>query len=153
MNLENIIIICVCLVVVATAGYFLWNKISNQNKTIDELNKKMESIELMFTRPSQDQLNSVFGQNQMYIQHQHQPRFARPTTSHQNHQFFEQQEQPQSRLKQNCNEINGLCELRPLIVEPNETIQGATNIKDVTEVIENHSEQESVRRRENAKTV
>jgi|LakMenE18May11ns_1017448.scaffolds.fasta_scaffold9952435_3 hypothetical protein len=100
MNVENILIIAVCIILISVVGYFLWNKISNQNKIIEQLSKRIEDIELMFTNPpSQDELNSVFGYEKHQISNKHR---------------FQKIDHEQEEEKE-CE--NGLCDLSPMVVD------------------------------------
>lgn len=51
MNLENIIVCAICLVAIATVGYFMYTKVSAQNQEMLKLSKRCEAIEMLFARP------------------------------------------------------------------------------------------------------
>jgi len=65
MNLENIITVCVCLVAIAAAVWFLWNKLSVQQQKATIFQQRLEAIESMFTLPPPpDDLNRMLGSKQ-----------------------------------------------------------------------------------------
>jgi hypothetical protein len=67
MNLENMLMVGLCLAAVAALVWFLWNKLSSQQQETDSLRKRLEAIELAFTRPPPpDDLNAMLVPRQTY---------------------------------------------------------------------------------------
>lgn len=51
MNLENIIVIGVCLAAITIATYYFYNKYNSQKQEIVSLSKRCETIEMILTKP------------------------------------------------------------------------------------------------------
>lgn len=107
MNLENIIVIGVCLAAIAIATYYFYNKYSSQKKDLLDLTKRCEIIEMILTKPpSQHDLSNVY--NRSTRNNSQQPSSA----------LF--QEPSKSILNPQKCEVEGLCDLQPFQVETND---------------------------------
>lgn len=76
MNFENIIVIVVCFVAIAVVAYCFYSKYSSQQKDMNALSKRFETIEMMFaTPPPQKELSDVYNRKH---DPQHEPRDSDP---------------------------------------------------------------------------
>ena len=61
VNLETIVILGLCAAVVAVVIYYTYTKISSQNKELIKMEKRLERMEAMLTKPpSRDDLNELY---------------------------------------------------------------------------------------------
>jgi len=61
MEWENIILTAACFAAIAAVAYYFWKKSKSQTQQIEELNKRIEAIELTFApQPSQATLDKFF---------------------------------------------------------------------------------------------
>jgi len=62
MNLENVVIIIVCLVATAVVGYYLYTKYTNQQVDLLKLSKRCEALELLFLNPPEigEELTEIY---------------------------------------------------------------------------------------------
>lgn len=62
MNFENIIVIGVCFVAIAIVAYYFYSKYTSQQRDMNALSKRFESIEMMFLppHPLQNELSDVY---------------------------------------------------------------------------------------------
>jgi hypothetical protein len=61
VNLETIVILGLCAAVVAVVIYYTYTKISSQNKELVKMEKRLERMEAMLTKPpSRDDLNELY---------------------------------------------------------------------------------------------
>lgn len=64
MNLENIIVIGICLAAIAIITFYFYNKCNSQKQDVLALNKRCETIEMILTKPSpQNELSDVYYRN------------------------------------------------------------------------------------------
>jgi Na+-translocating ferredoxin:NAD+ oxidoreductase RnfG subunit len=61
VNLETIVILGLCAAVAAVVIYFTYTKISSQNKELAKMEKRLERMEAMLTKPpSRNDLNELY---------------------------------------------------------------------------------------------
>lgn len=64
MNLENIIVIGVCLTAIAITIFYFYNKYNSQKQEMLLLSKRCETIEMILTKPPpQNELSDVYNRN------------------------------------------------------------------------------------------
>lgn len=124
MNLENIIVIGVCLAAVAIATFYFYNRCASQKKDLIALNKRCEVIEMILTKPpSQHDLSSVYNRKNTTPPHPSQSRASQPPLNSTPSNFldrpFLETTEPPMLIPQKC-ETEGLCDLQPFQLETNE---------------------------------
>jgi len=126
MNLENIIVIGVCLAAIAIAAFYFYNKYSSQRRDLIDLSKRCETIEMILTKPpSQIDLSNVYNRKKSTFEQQEQPIFQSPNQKMDSYENTASRSggsafpQPSLLIPEKC-EIEGLCDLQPLMIETNE---------------------------------
>jgi hypothetical protein len=116
MNLENIIVIGICLAAIAIITFYFYNKLTAQKKDLIALSQRCEIMEMILTKPpSQNEISQVYNRTQ---QKQNLPE--------------------QNLIHQKC-EIEGLCDLQPLQIETNDAELNEIVEDEVNRVIQKSS--------------
>jgi hypothetical protein len=130
MNLENIVVIGVCLTAIAIVAFYLYRKYSSQKQDIIELSKRCETIEMILSAPPpRNELTDVYNRTQnqnkkfndwdiLGSQEKTNDKVLITTSIIQSHNQQTTQN-PESIILQNCDFL-GLCDLQPLRIETNE---------------------------------
>ena len=101
MNIENIIILSVCLIAIAAASYYFYTKCNSQQTTIDVLTKRCDELERRLKPvPLHSELAAVYQRNR-----QRSPQSPQTTS-----QIFNPSEP--------CG--TSLCDLQPVVIPTNE---------------------------------